>query len=698
MGSETVKRRGKAVDAVIESKDQRWHCRNRITLVFGSNDIEDLETYIYTDTGLEFKTVQFHQAKSKAIEEILDNCIDEYYRGHVTEINTTLDADKKTVTISDNGIGFPLDKIGQVYTEFRTGSKFKDEDVDEKGFLYRTLGQNGLGASATCLTSDLFKATVRHYNTKKEQTVTFIDGALKTKKTTAKKYTGHSGVTIELVLAKEVYKNNTIDEELLRKRIIDLAFNNPGLTFTFNKEKYHFKKGLLELAERINKETAQLFGEENYDFETTTARGKKAKGRIDMHLSLSIDFKSEERERFISFVNSTPTYDGGFHQDRVRRLFINSVKEKLERAVKKEKISIVDNDILTGVTFVMGILMPNPRFESQTKRKLVRDLNLEKGLEQFMAKYVDKFIRKNKEYLDLVIERASSRHRFQELKDASKVTKKLKKQRVEKLLDANERRDRSKCTLFICEGDSAIGGLRSARDKLYQGGIALKGKPLNVSQATVKDVIENSEFTDIMGSIGLMLGEPVDFDKLFYSKIVFLADSDVDGGHINTLLTNFFYTFWPELFERGMIQLAKAPLFEVVTDKDTLFVEIPEQLEQMKKRKDIKIKAIHRNKGLGEMSPEAWKQVMSRENYMVISANDAENAKKMLDICFGKDTNLRKDLLLDPDGSSMSMNDNTSAPSGSSVKAAKKTRSKKNAAPAVKTKKKVSTKAKSARA
>jgi len=322
-------------------------------------------------------------------------------------------------------------------------------------------------------------------------------------------------------------------------------------------------------------------------------------------------------------------------------------------------------------------------------------LNLEKGLEQFMAKYVDKFIRKNKEYLDLVIERASSRHRFQELKDASKVTKKLKKQRVEKLLDANERRDRSKCTLFICEGDSAIGGLRSARDKLYQGGIALKGKPLNVSQATVKDVIENSEFADIMGSIGLMLGEPVDFDKLFYSKIVFLADSDVDGGHINTLLTNFFYTFWPELFERGMIQLAKAPLFEVVTDKDTLFVEIPEQLEQMKKRKDIKIKAIHRNKGLGEMSPEAWKQVMSRENYMVISANDAENAKKMLDICFGKDTNLRKDLLLDPDGSSMSMNDNTSAPSGSSVKAAKKTRAKAKAAPAAKAKKKASTKTKS---
>lgn len=653
MAIENVKRKGKAVDAVIESKDQRWHCRNRITLVFGSNDIEDLETYLYTENGLNFKTVKFHQAKSKAIEEILDNCIDEYYRGHVTEIHTTLHADKKTVTVTDNGIGFPLDKIKQVYTEFRTGSKFKDEDVDEKGFLYRTLGQNGLGASATCLTSDIFKATVRHYNTKKEQTYTFLDGALKTNKTAVKPFKGTSGVTIELQLAKEVYKDNTIDEELLRKRIIDLAYNNPGLTFHFNKEKYHFKKGLLELAERINKESAQLICEDHFDFETQTAKGKKAKGRIDMHLSLAIDFKSEERERFISFVNSTPTFDGGFHQDRVRRIFINTVKDKIDREVRKQKISVIDNDILTGITFVLGIVMPNPRFESQTKRKLVRDQNLEKAIEQFLDKNMDKFLRKNKEYLELVVARASTRHRFQELKDASKITKKLKKQRVEKLLDANERRDRSKCTLFICEGDSAIGGLRSARDKLYHGGIALKGKPLNVSQATVKDVIENSEFADIMGSIGLMLGEPVDVEKLFYSKIVFLADSDVDGGHINTLLTNFFYTYWPELFEREMIQLAKAPLFEVVTDKDTVFVETPNELEEVKKRKDLKIKSIHRNKGLGEMSPEAWKHVMSRDKYTVITAGDAENAKKMLDICFGKDTNLRKDLLLDPDSFEM---------------------------------------------
>lgn len=686
MAIENVKRKGKAVDAVIESKDQRWHCRNRITLVFGSNDTEDLETYLYTENGLNFKTVRFHQAKSKAIEEILDNCIDEYYRGHVTEVHTILHDDKKTVTITDNGIGFPLDKIKQVYTEFRTGSKFKDEDVDEKGFLYRTLGQNGLGASATCLTSDVFKATVRHYNTKKEQTYTFIDGALKTNKTQPKPFKGSSGVTIELVLAKEVYKDNTIDEELLRKRIIDLAYNNPGLTFHFNKEKYHFKKGLLELAERINKESAQLICEDHYDFETQTAKGKKAKGRIDMHLSLAIDFKSEDRERFISFVNSTPTFDGGFHQDRVRRIFINAVKDKIDREVRKQKISVIDNDILTGITFVLGIVMPNPRFESQTKRKLVRDQNLEKGIEQFMEKNMDKFLRKNKEYLELVVARASTRHRFQELKDASKVTKKLKKQRVEKLLDANERRDRSKCTLFICEGDSAIGGLRSARDKMYHGGIALKGKPLNVSQATVKDVIENSEFADIMGSIGLMLGEPVDVEKLFYSKVVFLADSDVDGGHINTLLTNFFYTYWPELFEKEMIQLAKAPLFEVVTDKDTIFVETPGELEDVKKRKDIKIKSIHRNKGLGEMSPEAWKHVMSRENYTIITAGDAENAKKMLDICFGKDTNLRKDLLLDPD--SFEMNPVGGKKSGGeevSVKAKKKERATK-AKPAVKKK------------
>jgi DNA gyrase subunit B len=651
-----VVRKGSTKDALIESKDQRWHVRNRVTLVFGSNDVEDLEAYIYKPNGIEFKTIKFHQAKSKAVEEILDNSIDEYYRGHVTEIHTTLSSDKKTVTVTDNGIGFPVDKVAQVYTEFRTGSKFKDEETDDKGFLYRTLGQNGLGAAATCLTSDSFVATVKHYNSKMEQTYEFINGALTTKKTKPKPFKGASGVSVTLTLSKEVYKNNEISEDLLRKRIIDLAYNNPGLTFYFNGEKYHFKKGLFELAQRIDPNSAQLIGEDVYIYEAENAKGKKVKGKIDFHLSLTLDQRSEEREKFISFVNSTPTFDGGFHHDRVKRIFINTVKEKIERAAKKEKISVVDNDVLTGITFVMGITMPNPRFESQTKRKLVRDLNLEKGIEHFMAENIEKFLRKNKEYLELVVERAKSRHRFQELKDASLKGKKAKKMRVEKLLDANERKDRNLCTLFICEGDSAIGGLRSARNKLYQGGIALKGKPMNVMQASINDVLNNQEFMDIMSSIGLTIGVKAVVDELRYSKIVFLADSDVDGGHINTLLVNFFFTFWPEMFEQRAIQFAKAPLFEVITDKETLFVESENQLEKLKKS-SVKIKEIQRNKGLGEMSPEAFKHTLNREEFTIIQVENMSSAKHTLDICFGKDTNLRKELLLDTESTGITASD-----------------------------------------
>ncbi len=642
-----AKRSTKVKEAEIESKDQRWHCRNRVTLVFGSNDIEELDTYVYTKDSLEFKTVQFHQAKSKAIEEILDNCIDEFYRGHVTRVDTILAKDGKTVTITDNGIGFPLNKAEIVYKEFRTGSKFKDEDLDEKGFLLRTLGQNGLGASATCLTSDIFKATVRHHNTKKEQVFEFIDGALKVNKSKPKPYKGESGVKIELSLSKEVYKDNIIDEELLRKRIIDLAYNNPGLTFTFNGEKYCYQKGLYQLAERIDPKTAQLLGEDAIIFKGTNKKGKAFKGKIDLIVALNIDLRSEEREKFISFVNSTPTYDGGFHHDRIKRLFINIIKDKLERVCKKEKVSLVDNDVLGGVNFTIGVIMPNPRFESQTKRKLVRDIDLEKGIESFMEKHMKKFLRNNEEYLNLIIDRAKSRIRFSALKDAHKKGRKQKRERVEKLLDANERRDRSDCTLFICEGDSAIGGLRSARDKLTQGGIALKGKPMNVSQSTIKDVLENQEFSDIMSSIGLVIGQPATLESLRYTKIVFLSDSDVDGGHINTLLTNFFFTFWPELFEMGVIQFAKAPLFEVITPKGTIYCETPSDLERLKKKSGVVIKEIQRNKGLGEMSPEAFKYVLSRRDYTKITTKHLLESKKMLEVCFGKDTQLRKDLLID---------------------------------------------------
>lgn len=648
MAVEEVKRRGaKVKEALIESKDQRWHCRNRVTLVFGSNDIEELDTYVYKPDSIEFKKVNFHQAKSKAIEEILDNCIDEFYRGHVTEIHVNLSEDGKVVTVQDNGIGFPLAKIKDVYTEFRTGSKFKDEEVDDKGYLYRTLGQNGLGASATCLTSDMFKVTVRHYNSKKEQSYEFVDGALQIKKSKEKPFKGPSGVKVELTLAKEVYKNQVIDKELLRKRIIDLAYNNPGLIFYFNQEKYMYKKGLFELAQRIDPNSAQLIGQEAYDYETTNVKGVKVKAKYDVHLSLCFDKKSDEKEKMISFVNSTPTYDGGFHHDRIKRLFINSVKDKLERTAKKDKLTLVDNDVLAGMTFIIGIVMPNPRFESQTKRKLVRDAFLEKALETFMEDGMGKFMRKNQELLDHILERARSRQRLMDLKDASKLAKKGKKQRVEKLLDANERKDRTKCMLFICEGDSAIGGLRSARDKLYQGGIALKGKPMNVSQASIKEVLENQEFADIMSSIGLAIGQKADPKELRFSKIIFLADSDVDGGHINTLLTNFFFTFWPEMFEMGMIQIAKAPLFEVITDKGTLYCESQDELEKLKARKDVKIKEIMRNKGLGEMSQEAFKHVLSRKEFTKISTKNLAASKDMLETCFGKESQLRKDLLID---------------------------------------------------
>ncbi|MBD67158.1 MAG: hypothetical protein CME62_18300 [Halobacteriovoraceae bacterium] len=686
MAIKEVKRKSKKVkEAEIEAKDQRWHCRNRVTLVFGSNDVEDLDTYIYTEHSLKFKTVEFHQAKSKAIEEILDNCIDEFYRGHVTEVRTTLSEDGETVTIQDNGIGFPLGKVPMVYSEFRTGSKFKDQEVDEKGYLHRTLGQNGLGAAATCLTSDEFIVTVKHYNSKKEQTFKFLDGALKINKSRPKPFKGASGVKIQIKLAKEVYKNIKIDKDLLEKRIIDLAYNNPGLKFIFNGTTYLYKKGLYELAQRVSPDGAQLIGDDKYTFQGVNVKKKKYKGLIDLNVSVVLDPRSEEREKFISFVNSTPTFDGGFHHDRVKRLFINILKDKLEREAKKAKVALVDNDVLAGMTFVIGVIMPNPRFESQTKRKLVRDTDLEKAIEQFMDKYMKKFIRNNKDYLEHIIERAKSRVRFNALKDASKKGRKQKKQRVEKLLDANERKDRSQCTLFICEGDSAIGGLRSARNKLYQGGIALRGKPMNVTQATIKDVLNNQEFSDIMASVGLVIGQPAIMDELRYSKIVFLADSDVDGGHINTLLTNFFFTFWPELFEYGCIQIAKAPLFEIITNKEPIYAESESELEKYKKDKSITIKEIQRNKGLGEMSAEAFKYVLNREEYTKITVEDLAEAKNMLHTCFGKDTQLRKDLLLDTESYTQGES-KKATPTKTSKKTTKKKTTKKVAKKAAKKK------------
>lgn len=638
-------RKNKVKEHAIESKDQRWHTRNRITLVFGSNDLEHLDTYLYDDNiNPYFTTIDFHQAKSKAIEEILDNSIDEFYRKNVKEIKITLKDDGKTVIVEDDGIGFDVTKIKSVYTEFRTGSKFKDGEVDTKGYLGRTLGQNGLGASATCLSSDYFKATVKHHNTKKVKTVEFFNGAETVKGNQTKTFKGKSGVKIELRLAEEVYGDNNVSKELLRKRIIDLAFNNKGLKFSFNGEVFQFKKGVEEMIEKFSN-TGQVLSSENIS-QDMLFKKKKVKGLFDISISLSYDTSSYDKEKFVSFVNSTPTYDGGFHHDRVRRIFINKVKEKLGRECKRRKIELIDNDVVSGMIFLIGIIMPNPRFDSQTKRKLVKDPYLEKSLESSIDNNIEKYFRKNKEYLESVLEKAESRSRVDDLKKAEKKSKQNKRMKIAKLLDANEKKNRSKCTLFICEGDSAIGQLRSSRDKLYHGGIPLKGKPLNVLQASVKDVLNNQELMDIAGAVGLTIGQPPIKELLRYSSIVFLSDSDVDGGHINTLLVNFFYRFWKELFDMKVIKVTKAPLFEVIsTTGSVYFAENESDLTNLKNNKKLKIKIIQRNKGLGEMSKEAWDYVVDKNDYTVIKITDKKGSEEIIETCFGKDTLKRKELL-----------------------------------------------------
>lgn len=644
-----IKRKNKVFESKIEEKDQRWHTRNRITLVFGSNETEKLNTYLYDENKkIHFQELDFHQAKSKAIEELIDNCIDEFYRGNVTQINIELLNDGTKIIVEDNGIGFDVNKIVDVYTKYRTGSKFKDEDTDEKGFLNRTLGQNGMGAAATCLTADEFKVRVRQYNTKKEKTVLFIDGALKIKEEKPKPFKGHSGVRIEAILSKEVYKNNVIDKDLLRKRVIDLAYNNPGLIFLFNGEKIVSKRGIQELAALIEENNNYSFQPEYYIYNLEVTNQKIVKGRYDISFALTYNKEKYENEKYISFINSTPTYDGGFHHDKIKKIFTSIVKTKLEKIAKKEKIEIIDKDILMGMSFVVSIVMPNPRFESQTKRKLVKDLFLDKAIEELFENNVEKFLRRKPEFLEICLERASERNNSEILKEANKLNKKTNRIKVDKLLDANEKNNRRNCTIFICEGDSAIGGLRNSRDKLTQGGIALKGKPMNVLQSSTKDVIANKEFSDIMMAIGLNIADKnIDLDSLRFTNIVLLADSDVDGGHINTLLINFFYKYWKDLFKLGCIQVAKAPLFEVITKNDKrLFIESEEELLALQKDGKIQIKEIQRNKGLGEMSEDAWKFLLAKKEYTKIKINDAEDAANMINVCFGKDTQLRKNLLL----------------------------------------------------
>ena len=616
------------------------HARRRTEMYLGSRTPHTQEVIIYgDDLKPQLKTMTWVPALFTAFREILDNSCDEVI-GHKqgNSIWVEYNPEEMVFSVEDNGRGIPIDFNSEynmhmatlALSQARAGRNFK-----ERG---EVAGTNGLGAACTNFCSEFFKLEIYRSGKKFVQEFNegnvLIDDNLNIKKakitSTSSKQTG---TKITFKPSKYVFeevpnlKNNLIlPEEFVRSRVIELAICNPNIKIYYNGQKISVR----------NKPETTLFPDT--DFITIDIKEDGFNSRFFV-----LPNWSSEGEFVHSIVNNVPAFNGGTHIESFRRTFYKNLLTHLEKESKRRKLNPNASDIQPGLLIFNITTMTAPNFDSQSKTKLINEHAGSIVSKQLNNDEIYKtIIRKNKTWIEEIYERCANRTNKKDLAEISKLSKKMAKNKVAKLMDANGK-DRRKCILVLAEGDSAIAGMCTAREPEIHAGMGLKGKVLNVNGESLKTVLANKELVDIMNSIGLTIGTPANRFHLRFGKVFIAHDADEDGKNIGALLLNFFYTFWPELFDskqEPFLYILQTPFLIGEKGKERRYWYASNYHEyDSVKHKEYK---ITRAKGLGTLTKEDWKYSLQHpEAYPII---DDGNMKETLDMLFnGSRADNRKD-------------------------------------------------------
>lgn len=613
----------------IQVLDDRSHCRLRTQMYLGNLQPTIFKVPIFVGDLFEIKEFTFIPAVFKAVGEILDNSVDEF--SHINKSNKTLKIEATPTegkfTISDNGRGIPIDAHPSVkgkytpevaLTNFRAGRNFSNEK--EIGVI----GQNGIGAAACVFCSSDFKVTI--YRDGQRYMQRFENGAEivhKPKFTPIK--SDDTGTEVSFTLDPTVFNNTSLPEELLHNRAIEIAFNNPGVTVSYNGNKYKYKNGFKELVKNISTDHF-CFSSENMDIFVIFDKYK------------SVD------EQMFTWVNSSLIFDGGLCNTQFLNAFYDKVVDQLSGAAKKEKSEVTKNDIKQNLLILASLKVTNPEYDAQSKTRLTGP-NLRKELMELIDTNWNSFVRKSKPWLDTVLARAIERHHYDANKKALKDHQKSLKKRVAKLTDATSSR-RGECQLLITEGDSAGSSITEVRDTKTTAIFPLMGKINNVYGITIAQLLQMGKITDLLSVIGLIPGKKIVRSELRYGKIVIATDSDNDGDDIMSLLVNLFYQFWPDLFDPAyppMVFRLVAP--NVVVSKGVKRVHFSSRQQYEKEKHKYKGWGVEYMKGLGGLTLEDWEMVLSNGTGELIPFVRDDKMDSTLTLLFGPDSNPRKQWL-----------------------------------------------------
>ncbi len=586
------------------------------------------------------------------VHEIVDNSVDEHLAGYCSHIQVVLEKDG-SCTVTDDGRGIPVGMHEKgmsaerlVFTTLHAGGKFDSSAYKTSG------GLHGVGSSVVNALSERMTVTIKVdggiYRDTYERglpTTELVDGLLpvlgKTKET---------GTSINFLPDAEIFDTTHFKEDEIKSRLHETAYLNPELTITFQdlrgdqpqSETFHEPDGIVGFIKDMNQTSEAVHDVVYYKGESE-----------GITCEVAFQYVNEFHENVLGFCNNIYNSEGGTHLTGFKTQFttiINSYARQLN-ILKEKDLNFTGADVRNGMTAVVSIKHPDPRFEGQTKTKLDNQ-DTAKAVAKITGEELPRFFDRNLETLKNVISCAEKAAKIRKSEERAK-TNLLTKQKFS--FDSNgklancESKDASKCEIFIVEGDSAGGSAKMARNRMYQAILPIRGKILNVEKASIDKVLANAEIKTMINAFGCGFSEGYgnDFDitKLRYDKIVIMTDADVDGAHIATLLLTLFYRFMPELIYEGHVYIATPPLYKAIPAKgEEEYLYDDKALERYRKKHKGPF-TLQRYKGLGEMdASQLWETTLDPERRVMkkVEIEDGRRASMVTEVLMGTDVPPRK--------------------------------------------------------
>ena len=600
------------------------------------------------------------------VYEVVDNSVDEALAGYCTEINITILA-SGAIRVVDNGRGIPVDMhpvekksaLEVVLTVLHAGGKFGDGGYSVSG------GLHGVGISVVNALSSKVEVDVMRDGFHWTQDYKFGVPSAPVKK--GGKAEG-TGTTVIFWPAAEIFETTDFSFETLSTRFREMAFLNKGLILTLKDERpshvddkgeplfvrYEYKGGIIDFVKHLN----QTKGETHKSI--ISFEGEDKKGKIS--LEVAMQWNTGFTESVYTFANTIHTHEGGTHEEGFRTALTSVVNKFGEEwgFIRKKEDRLTGEDIREGLTAIVSIKIAEPQFEGQTKTKLGNTEAksfTQKSVNEALSEWFEKNPAEGKEIVRKSIDAAAARVAARKARDLSRNRKGLLEGRgmPGKLADC-QWTEPEKCELYIVEGDSAGGSTKGGRDSRYQAVLPIRGKILNVEKARIDRVLQNNEVQALITALGTGIHDDFDIAKLRYHKIILMADADVDGQHIRTLLLTLLFRFMRPLIEHGHVYLAQPPLYKLKwggkepvqyafsdRERDGL-IQIGVDAGKRLPKED----GIQRFKGLGEMpAKELWDTTMDPANRVLIQVTleDAAAADDLFSVLMGEDVDLRRSFI-----------------------------------------------------